>query len=107
RDAMPNGGRLTVTGREAGGAVEVVVSDTGSGIGPENLARVTEPLYSTKARGLGLGLSLSKSILEKNKGSLAVASELGKGSTFTVGLTAAVPPREECHEPARAEHPGG
>src|SRR5262249_12488513 len=49
------------------------------------------PLYSTKARGLGLGLSIARSILEKNHGSLRVASEPGRGSTFTVLLQAAVP----------------
>ncbi len=46
-----------------------------------------EPLYSTKARGLGLGLAIARSIVEKNQGALHVASELGRGSTFTVRLT--------------------
>ena len=46
-----------------------------------------EPLYSTKARGLGLGLAIARAILEKNQGSLRVASEAGRGSTFTVRLT--------------------
>ena len=50
-----------------------------------------EPLYSTKARGLGLGLAIARAIVEKNKGSLRVASEPGRGSTFTVRLTAALP----------------
>jgi two-component system sensor kinase FixL len=45
-----------------------------------------EPLYSTKARGLGLGLALARAILDKSKGSLAAASEVGRGSTFTVRL---------------------
>jgi signal transduction histidine kinase len=48
-----------------------------------------EPLYSTKARGLGLGLALARAILDKNKGSLRVTSEPGRGSTFTVRLIAA------------------
>jgi signal transduction histidine kinase len=89
REAMPQGGRLTLTGRPVGDAVEVAVADTGVGIPPENLARITEPLYSTKARGLGLGLAIARAILEKNKGGLRVASEPGKGTTFTVRLTAA------------------
>jgi signal transduction histidine kinase len=89
RDAMPRGGRLTISGRRAGGRLEVLVSDTGVGIAPENLARVTEPLYSTKARGLGLGLALARAILDKNRGSLSAASEPGRGSTFTVRLTTA------------------
>ncbi len=92
REAMPEGGALTVEGRHDGDHVEVTVRDTGVGIAPELLSRVTEPLYSTKARGLGLGLAIARAILEKNEGSLRVASELGHGSTFAVLLQAA--PRE-------------
>jgi signal transduction histidine kinase len=89
RDAMPNGGELAFNGHHDGAGVAVAVRDTGVGIPPENLARITEPLYSTKARGLGLGLAIVKAILEKNKASLHVASEPGRGSTFIVRLTAA------------------
>jgi signal transduction histidine kinase len=89
REAMPQGGRLTLEGREAGDAVEVEVADTGAGIARENLARIMEPLFSTKARGLGLGLAIARSILEKNQGSMRVASEPGRGTTFTVRLAAA------------------
>jgi signal transduction histidine kinase len=89
REAMPQGGELTIAGSHNGEHVDVAVADTGVGIAPENLAHVTEPLYSTKARGLGLGLAIARAILEKNKGSLRVASELGRGTTFTVRLTAA------------------
>jgi signal transduction histidine kinase len=84
---MPGGGTLTITGRQADRAVEVAVTDTGTGIPAENLGRIMEPLYSTKARGLGLGLSLARTILEKNQGQLRVASTAGRGSTFTVRLT--------------------
>jgi signal transduction histidine kinase len=59
------------------------------GIPAEDLARVLEPLYSTKARGLGLGLAITRAIVEKNQGTLRVASEPGRGSVFTVRLTAA------------------
>jgi signal transduction histidine kinase len=89
REAMPGGGKLSLTARRAGACVEVEVSDTGVGIAPEHLARIMEPLYSTKARGLGLGLAIARAILEKNQGSLRVASEPGRGSTFTVSLPAA------------------
>jgi signal transduction histidine kinase len=54
-----------------------------------------EPLYSTKARGLGLGLAIARAILEKNRGSLKVMSEPGQGSTFTVRLMAAEPAHGE------------
>ena len=57
REAMPQGGRLSVTVRAVDGGIEASVADTGMGIPPEQLSRVMEPLYSTKARGLGLGLS--------------------------------------------------
>jgi len=90
RDAMPQGGALTVTGRAAGDAVEVDVTDTGAGIAPELLGRIMEPLYSTKARGLGLGLSIARAILDKSGGGLRVRSTPGQGSTFTVRLKAAV-----------------
>lgn len=89
REAMPHGGTLTLTGRRAAGGVEVAVADTGGGIAPDELSRIMEPLYTTKARGLGLGLALARAILEKNRGSLAVASRPGEGTTFTVRLTAA------------------
>jgi signal transduction histidine kinase len=89
RDAMPEGGRLAISGRLVNGHVELEVADTGVGIPAEDLARVMEPLYSTKSRGLGLGLAISRSIVEKNQGTLRVASEPGRGSVFTVRLTAA------------------
>ena len=88
-DAMPSGGRLVIEARQADGAVEVAIRDSGTGIPPESLSRIMEPLYSTKARGLGLGLAIARSILEKNQGSLRVTSQVGQGSTFTVRLTPA------------------
>jgi two-component system, NtrC family, sensor kinase len=85
RDAMPSGGTLTLSGR-GGTRVEVTVTDTGVGIAPEHMARITEPLFTTKAKGLGLGLTLARAILEKNRGSLHVMSQPGEGTTFTVRL---------------------
>ena len=81
-DAMPAGGTLLLTARQDGEHVEARVVDTGVGIGPEHLARIMEPLFSTKARGLGLGLAIARSILEKNQATIAVESELGHGTTF-------------------------
>lgn len=85
-EAMPQGGQLSVTTRVVSGGMEIDVADTGTGIPPEYLSRVMEPLYSTKTRGLGLGLSIARAIVEKNGGSLRVVSKPGKGSTFTVFL---------------------
>ena len=65
------------------------MADTGVGISRENLGRIMEPLFSTKARGLGLGLAIVRAILDKNKGSLQIKSEVGKGTTCTVRLEAA------------------
>ncbi len=90
-DAMTSGGILTLSG-QGGASVSVAVTDTGMGIPAENLSRITEPLFTTKAKGLGLGLALARSILEKNRGSLHVTSQPGVGTTFTVRLPAA--PRE-------------
>ena len=73
-----------------GGAIAAWIK--GDGIPAEDHARVMEPLYSTKARGLGLGLAIARSIVEKNQGSLRVASEPGRGSTFTIRLTASTSP---------------
>jgi signal transduction histidine kinase len=89
RDSMPQGGRIVISGRNGEGHVELAVADTGTGIETKDLDRVTEPLYSTKARGLGLGLAITRSIVEKNKGTLRVTSEPGRGSVFTIRLTAA------------------
>ncbi len=89
RDAMPDGGRMSIESRILDGEVAVEVTDTGNGITPDVLARIMEPLYTTKARGLGLGLAIVRAILEKAQGSLAVVSEPGQGSRFTVRLKAA------------------
>jgi signal transduction histidine kinase len=88
-DAMPDGGSLTVTVRGLGQELEIAVSDTGVGIRSEDLNKIMEPLYSTKARGIGLGLAITRAIVEKHGGKLEVASELGQGTTFTVRLPAA------------------
>lgn len=86
-------GELAIRGQATDGAVDISVADSGTGIASEQLSQIMEPLYSTKARGLGLGLAIARAIVEKNKGSLRVSSVLGKGSTFTVRLQAA--PMEE------------
>jgi signal transduction histidine kinase len=91
RDAMPQGGQLTVRGRvlESDGVLELDVEDTGTGIAPGDLSRIMEPLFSTKARGLGLGLAIARLILDKNQGDLRVRSVPGQGSTFTIRLLTA------------------
>jgi signal transduction histidine kinase len=91
REAMPDGGQLRLSGRRVGDRIEVAVADNGVGIPADKLAHILEPLYSTKARGLGLGLSIARAILEKNQCELRVQSTQGQGSTFTVTLRAQQP----------------
>ena len=91
REAMPKGGSLSIKGIALEGGVEVSVTDTGVGISPEDIHRILEPLYSTKARGLGLGLAIARAILDKNKASMRLSSEIGRGSSFTVRLAALLP----------------
>lgn len=89
RDAMPSGGTLTITARHVQNCVEVAVADTGIGIPSEDFARIMEPLYSTKSRGIGLGLAIVRAILDKHNGSLQVKSEVNRGTTMMASLMAA------------------
>jgi signal transduction histidine kinase len=89
RDAMPDGGELRFWAERIGDVLEIHVSDSGSGIRQEDIDRVLEPLFTTKPRGMGLGLSIVRAILDKLGGQIRVQSELGKGSVFTVRLPAA------------------
>ena len=87
RDAMPEGGTLSLVANAAAGNMwRSTVRDSGVGISPENLSRIFEPLYSTKAKGIGLGLSIAHEILGRHNGTLTVKSEPGAGSSFTVRL---------------------
>jgi len=88
-DAMPDGGRLTIAAkRVTGPSIRIQISDSGCGIAEENMDRLFEPLFTTKVRGIGLGLTVSKSLVEANGGSIEAESDgvPGKGSTFTVHL---------------------
>ncbi|PYM93063.1 MAG: hypothetical protein DME04_13540 [Candidatus Rokuibacteriota bacterium] len=81
--AMPDEGRLTVeTCRRADGSLELAVSDTGGGIPREDFERIFEPLYTTKAKGFGLGLPIVKQLTALNGGDVELESEVGRGSRF-------------------------
>jgi signal transduction histidine kinase len=90
-DAMAGDGRLTISAvpEKSTQTVRVCVRDTGSGIAPEQMAKLFQPLYTTKARGIGLGLMICKNLVEANGGRIEVESELGKGAAFAVMLPAA------------------
>ena len=82
-DAMPTGGTLTLSTQESGGAVEICVSDTGTGMSEEVRSRICDPFFTTKGKGgMGLGLSVSYGIIRRHEGSVTVESEVGKGTTF-------------------------
>jgi PAS domain S-box-containing protein len=84
--AMPEGGNLTISAHLQAGMMMVALKDTGMGILPENLPKLFKPLFSTKPRGIGLGLVIAQKLIEANGGRIEVESEPGKGSTFTVWL---------------------
>lgn len=84
--AMPAGGTLTIRVRHVEDELHLSVEDTGCGISEQDMENLFEPLFTTKARGIGLGLSVSRSLIEVNGGSIEVASELDRGSTFTLAL---------------------
>ncbi len=85
--AMPEGGQLIVKS-EVQSQEEITISftDTGNGISEEGLSKLFEPLYTTKAKGIGLGLAICKTLIEKHKGNIEVKSEIKKGSTFSIKL---------------------
>jgi len=81
------GGTLTLrASRDGGRQVRVDVIDTGAGIAPEHLTKIFEPLFTTKARGIGLGLAVARTLVQANGGALTVASRPGAGATFTLLL---------------------
>jgi two-component system NtrC family sensor kinase len=89
-DAMPQGGNLWITTERAPDEkfARIIVRDDGAGIPPEILPRIFEPFLTTKetGRGVGLGLAISHSILERHNGTIEVQSQPGRGTTFTVNL---------------------
>ena len=97
--AMNERGTITIKTRRqsADNFVEVAISDTGRGIPPEDIGRIFDPFFTTKVggQGTGLGLSIAYGIVTTHGGSISVQSEVGKGSTFTIRVPAAVPVRSE------------
>ena len=98
-DAMPEGGKLTITtilkpehtfksqGHEyMADAMEIIVEDTGIGIGQDDLQLIFQPFYTQKARGTGLGLALVQKITDMHHGEIEVESAAGLGSRFTVRI---------------------
>jgi two-component system NtrC family sensor kinase len=90
KDAMPRGGNLWIETRlsDDESEIEIQVRDDGAGIAPDVLPHIFEPFLTTKesGHGVGLGLAISRGIVERHGGRIAVQSELGRGTTFTVTL---------------------
>jgi signal transduction histidine kinase len=82
-----SGGILEVTAKRGhNGFVRLAVRDTGVGMTPSQLEKIFEPLFTTKARGIGLGLAVSRSLVHANGGDIFAESEAGKGSMLSVDL---------------------
>ena len=79
-------GILKVSTKETNGFIEVKFKDTGVGIKKDNISKIFTPFFTTKAQGMGVGLSICKRFAEIHDGSIKVESEEGKGSIFTVNL---------------------
>jgi len=88
-NAMPDGGSLTITSRvNSDNQVEIAFADTGYGIPKESLSAIFDPFFTTMAvgKGVGLGLSISYSIVRQHEGTIEVASQAGQGAIFTIRL---------------------
>ncbi len=86
-EAIPEEGKISVSlDRVTTDELAISVSDTGTGIEEEDLGRIFEPLFTTKAKGIGLGLAITKSMVEAHDGRIEVSSEIRVGTTFTVYL---------------------
>jgi two-component system NtrC family sensor kinase len=85
-EAMPQGGTLRVTSRSVGADVQIIVSDTGQGISPEDMRHIFDPFYETNGHNYGLDLSITYAIIGRHNGKIEVESEMGQGTTFTIHL---------------------
>jgi two-component system nitrogen regulation sensor histidine kinase NtrY len=101
-DAMPAGGVLMLRTSHDEGGVELEISDTGSGLTPEECERLFTPYYTTKQHGTGLGLAIVQSVVSDHGGRISVESETGVGTSFHIRLPIK-PPDRPVSAPARAE----
>lgn len=85
-DAMAQGGTLTLRTRSKGERARIEISDTGTGLTPEEAARLFTPYYTTKQHGTGLGLAIAQSVISDHRGTIAVESTPGSGATFIIEL---------------------
>lgn len=93
-DAMPYGGKLTIKSTGTNDNVEFTFADTGMGMTKEQMGKIWTPFFTTKAKGMGLGLPICKRIIEAHKGYITVESMPGIGTTFTVTIPIEPKPTE-------------
>lgn len=107
RQAMPNGGRLTIETRilaRNGRPVQIRIADTGVGIPEDQLGRIFQPFFTTKAQGTGLGLAITARVVEEHGGRITVESAVGKGTAFTIALPTAPPTAPPTERGRRGNH---
>ena len=85
-EAMPEGGRLDLSRAERGGRFEFTIRDSGTGVAPEIAGRLGDAFFTTKARGSGLGLFLTRRLVQSAGGDLEIRGEPGRGTTCVVRL---------------------
>ena len=83
---MPDGGTLTVSSTFDDNQLTLTIKDTGAGVAAENLDKLFTPLFSTKQNGLGLGLALTRRVIEEHGGKVRLESEPGRGSSVAISL---------------------
>jgi len=84
--AMPEGGELKIGTKKKEGFLEVEIADTGCGIPKEARDKIFDPLFTTRAKGIGLGLAVCKAIIDRHEGKIEVKSQVEKGTTFIIKL---------------------
>jgi PAS domain S-box-containing protein len=94
-DAMPEGGRLFISSKKSNGNVDFTFADNGVGIAEEVMEKLWTPFFTTKAKGMGLGLAICKRMVEAHGGKISVESIVGKGTTFTVTIPVEPIPSKE------------
>ena len=102
-DAMPGGGVLMLRSTPQDGGVHLEVSDTGTGLTPEECDRLFTPYYTTKQHGTGLGLAIVQSVVSDHGGRISVESEAGVGTSFHIFLPYKPPPRPADHAPSNGD----
>jgi signal transduction histidine kinase len=84
--SMPDGGTIEVTSEQSGQRIAITVSDNGPGITEEVMSKMFVPFFTTRKQGSGLGMAVTRSIVENHGGTIEVSSEVGKGTTVRIAI---------------------